>query len=120
MFLTRKTRCRSARTYFLPQEQLALISNYFWTVSHEDMRNAARADAYRLNRNTIYHVVNYGLWTTVGFRMPSAVWHVGGSVVLDTRPGALGSFFSQPVSLSILTPSMLKELTHSLPSGPHP
>ena len=85
---------------------------------YEDMRNAARGEAYRLTRDTMYHVVNYGLWTTVGFRMPSAVWHVGGSVVLDTRPGALGSFFSQPVNLSILTPSMLKELTHSLPSGP--
>ncbi len=85
---------------------------------NEDRRNAARADAYSLTKSVIYHVVNLGMWTTIGFRMPSAVWHRGGCVVMDSRPDAFKSFFRHAVDFSILTPLMLKELLQSLGTGP--
>jgi acyl-CoA synthetase (AMP-forming)/AMP-acid ligase II len=80
---------------------------------HESGRNAARAQSYSLSIDTFYHASHFGLWTTVGFRMPSAVWHVGGSVVFETRHQPFTRFFSHPINFSILTPPMLKELIES-------
>jgi acyl-coenzyme A synthetase/AMP-(fatty) acid ligase len=79
---------------------------------NEDGRNAARAHAYSLTKNMIYRVGNLGLWTTIGFRMPLAVWHIGGCVVMDTRSD-INDFFRYAVDLSIITPSVLKQLIQS-------
>jgi acyl-CoA synthetase (AMP-forming)/AMP-acid ligase II len=84
----------------------------------EDRRNSTRAQAYPLTKDMIYHIANFGLWTALGFRMPSAVWHAGGCVVMDNRRNPLGDFFRCAVDLSVLTPSMLKELVQSLGPGP--
>jgi acyl-coenzyme A synthetase/AMP-(fatty) acid ligase len=81
--------------------------------NYEDKRNAARALAYQLHKKPIYHVCNFGQWTTQGFRMPSAVWHTGGCVVMDQRRDAFNNFFHYAIDFSILTPPMLKELIHS-------
>ena len=85
--------------------------------NYEDKRNAARAQAYHLNKNQIYYLKDFGPWTTIGFRMPSAVWHTGGCVVMDTRRDAFNNFFHYAIDLSILTPPMLKELIHSSDHG---
>ena len=86
----------------------------------EDRRNAARARAYPLTKNVIYHAVNLGLWTTIGFRLPSAVWHVGGCVITDHRSSLFQSFFHHDVNFSILTPGMLKKLVESKAVCPNP
>ena len=51
----------------------------------EDRRNRARAQFYSLDSNTIYHGIDFGLWTAIGFKVPSATWHAGGCVILDRR-----------------------------------
>ncbi len=84
----------------------------------EDARNAARAAAYPLIHGMTFHAVNLGLWTTIGFRVPSAVWHVGGCVIMDSRPSIWSSFFRHPFDLSIVTPPMLKELNKAYGGGP--
>lgn len=78
--------------------------------SYEDRRNAARMQVYPLNKNMTYHVGNFAPWSSTGFKMPSAVWHTGGCVVMDTSPDALHNFFRHAIDLSILTPFMLREL----------
>jgi acyl-CoA synthetase (AMP-forming)/AMP-acid ligase II len=83
----------------------------------EDERNAAQAYAYPLTRNMSYHVANFGLWTATGFRVPSAVWHTGGCVIMDSRRDVLANFFRHKIDLSIITPSMLKELVQSAGVG---
>jgi acyl-coenzyme A synthetase/AMP-(fatty) acid ligase len=85
----------------------------------EDRRNAARASAYLLNKSTIFQLASAGQWTTVGFRMPSAVWHAGGCVVMDHRPDLSKSFFRHGVNLAVLLPAMLKRLVQSLGPGPN-
>ncbi len=84
----------------------------------DEKRNAARAQIYPLNKSTIFRVGNLGLWSSGGFKMPAAVWHSGGTVVMDTREGAFKHFFRYPIGLTMLTPSMLRELTASLETGP--
>jgi acyl-coenzyme A synthetase/AMP-(fatty) acid ligase len=84
---------------------------------YEDRRNVARAEAYPLTKNMIYHTGNLGLWSSTGFKMPSAVWHTGGCVVIDTRRDPFKNFFRRAIDLSILTPSMLRELVHSRGTG---
>ena len=76
----------------------------------EDARNAAQAEAYPLTANMSYHVANFAPWTATGFRVPSAVWHTGGCVVMDNRREIFANYFRHKNDLSIITPSMLREL----------
>lgn len=84
----------------------------------EDRRNAVvvQASVYPLTRDTIYHVANFALWTGVGSKMPPAVWHAGGCVVMDTRRDAFNNFLHHNINLSIITPSMLKDIVASSPA----
>jgi acyl-coenzyme A synthetase/AMP-(fatty) acid ligase len=75
----------------------------------EDQRNEARARAYSFSRQTIYHTLNFGMWTTVGFKNPSAVWHEGGCVVFDPRGDKFNHFFRHPITSTVLTPEHLKD-----------
>ena len=77
----------------------------------------ARAQAYPLSKNMIYHTGNLALWSSTGFKMPSAVWHTGGCIVMDFESDLYKNFFHRAIDLSILTPSMLRELVHSLGTG---
>src|SRR5262249_44633458 len=85
----------------------------FLDVPNEDRRNVARAHAYRLTKNVVYHSAIAGLWTTIGFRMPLAVWHIGGCVITDRRHSAFQNFFHHDVNFSILTPPQLRQLLKS-------
>ena len=97
-----------------------LYKKVFLDGIHEDERNAARGSSYLIASDTMYHIYNFGLWTTIGYRMPSAVWHAGGCVVMDNGPDAARNFFRQPIDLSLLTPSMLNELVAAADDGsPH-
>ena len=77
---------------------------------HEDQRNGARAQFFSVDSNTIYHGIDFGLWTGIGFKIPSATWHVGGCVVLDQRRKRFENFFLHGVTFAIFIPAMLKEL----------
>jgi acyl-coenzyme A synthetase/AMP-(fatty) acid ligase len=81
--------------------------------AHEYRRNAKRASALSFGKNTVHHGVDYGPWTTVGFRYPSAVWHAGGCVVFDMRQEKFNKFFRHAINHSCLTPPMVKELVES-------
>jgi acyl-coenzyme A synthetase/AMP-(fatty) acid ligase len=94
------------------------LKKVFLEGKYEDRRNAARASALLINNNTVYHAANFGMWFTVGFRTPSAIWHAGGCVVMDFRNDLLKYFFRYPVNLSIMSPVMLKGLVRSQGSGP--
>jgi acyl-coenzyme A synthetase/AMP-(fatty) acid ligase len=76
----------------------------------EDARNDARARFFSINCNTVYHGVDFPIWTGIGFKMPSMTWHSGGCVVFDQRRGRFERFFLHDVTFSIIAPGMLKEL----------
>jgi acyl-coenzyme A synthetase/AMP-(fatty) acid ligase len=76
----------------------------------EERRNQARAQFYSLNSHSIYHGIDFGLWTAIGFKVPSATWYVGGCVVFDERKERFKNFFLRDVTFAMFLPSMLKEL----------
>jgi acyl-coenzyme A synthetase/AMP-(fatty) acid ligase len=43
---------------------------------------ARRAAVYELPENPVVNVFNYGQWTGVGYKLPSCVWSMGGTVVI--------------------------------------
>src|SRR5262249_21659767 len=77
---------------------------------HEDRRNRTRAQFLSLDSNTIYHGTNFGLWTSIGFKTPSATWYEGGCVILDQRKDNFENFFQHNVTFAMFIPGMLKEL----------
>ena len=76
----------------------------------EEKRNAYRARAAAYHFDTVYFVANYGLWTNQGFVVPSAVWHVGGSIVISQIPERFLSSFRHGVTDAWFPPPMLKAL----------
>ena len=77
---------------------------------HEEGRNRARAQFYSLESNTICHGIDFGLWTAIGFKVPSATWYAGGCVVFVQRKEKFENFFLHGVNFAMLIPGMLKEL----------
>lgn len=85
-----------------------LRKKLFFPGEFEDKRNAIRAAYFSTTRETVYHGLNYGLWTAAGFNHPPAVWHAGGTVVLDQRPEKFKAFLDHPVSWAFLDPAQLQ------------
>ena len=84
---------------------------------YEEKRNTTWSKICPLSNATMCHVHNLGPWTGVGFKVPSAVWHAGGCVVMDTSSDALANFFRYPVDFSIIGPSALREVVQSAQGG---
>ena len=76
----------------------------------EDRRNHVRAQIYSFNERTIYHGLDFELWTGTAFKTSSAIWHTGGCVVLDERPEKFQNFLSHGVNFSKLLPWQLRGL----------
>ena len=78
----------------------------------------ARNDAYlakvsAFDDKSVVHCSNFGLWTGAGFKHPPAVWHVGGTVVLDQRSDRAAHFFRHGVNAAITTPFEIVALLDS-------
>jgi acyl-coenzyme A synthetase/AMP-(fatty) acid ligase len=76
----------------------------------ENRRNAVRAQFYSFDKNTIYHGVDFELWTGTGFKTPSAIWQVGGCLVLDERKDNFKNFFTHGVHFTKVLPWQLSRL----------
>jgi acyl-coenzyme A synthetase/AMP-(fatty) acid ligase len=85
----------------------------------DEARNAMRVRNLGLHRETVFHALDFGLWTMAGFGNTGAVWHVGGCVVFDQRPGALRNIFRYRITMAFLIPTMISEILRSRePSAP--
>jgi acyl-coenzyme A synthetase/AMP-(fatty) acid ligase len=87
---------------------------------HEEGRNRARAQVLLLERNTIWHVIDYALWTSIGFKAPSATWYAGGCVVIDQRKENLKNFFLHNVNFAMLLTWQVKALLLAQGPSAHP
>ena len=77
---------------------------------YEEGRNRARAQVLSLDGNIIWHVIDFGLWTSIGFKAPSATWYAGGCVVFDQRKENYKNFFLHGVTFAMLLPWQVKAL----------
>ncbi len=74
----------------------------------EDARNAARARMADMTRDTLFHALDFGLWTGIGFKTPSAVWRTGGGVVIDQTGERNANFLKHPITHAQTTPILLR------------
>jgi len=77
-------------------------------------RYAKRMLADGLDARAVFHTVNFGLWTAIGFRRPLCVWYAGGCVVLDQRPDWAMHLGEHGVTHVTLTPSVLADALKAL------
>ncbi|HXQ14412.1 MAG TPA: AMP-binding protein [Caulobacteraceae bacterium] len=86
----------------------------------EDQRNAERARISGITGDTLFHALFFGLWTGVGFKTTSAVWRVGGGVVIDQTPERNANFLAYPITFTQTTPATLREIldARDLAAGP--
>lgn len=83
--------------------------------AREDARAAQRAASYGMREGMPWFVGYLGLWTAVGYKMPLAVWHLGGHVVLDQREDWARAFLNRPCD-ALLIPEMVSALLRHAPA----
>jgi acyl-coenzyme A synthetase/AMP-(fatty) acid ligase len=76
----------------------------------EDRAHLMRAKFLSLNNKTIFHAVDFGIWTAAGLKFPSTIWHMGGCVVLDQREDKFKNFFRHHPTFSWFLPWTVKAL----------
>jgi acyl-coenzyme A synthetase/AMP-(fatty) acid ligase len=82
---------------------------------YEDARVAARARTHGFDQRTIHHQAYLPLWSGAGNKRSSAIWHVGGTVVMDQRKALGERFFDHSPNRCILTPPVFNVLMASQP-----
>jgi len=69
--------------------------------------------ANRMTERTIFHGLFFPLFTGAGASLPGYAWRAGGTVVLDQRPGALGTLLQQQFNMIFLVPAMIETMAAS-------
>eukprot|EP01037_Dinobryon_pediforme_P019334 gene19334-19737_t len=77
---------------------------------NEAPRNADWARSFGFDDRSVFHALQYQLFTAVGFLKPAAVWSVGGMVVIGQGPDPFASLMSPDVTCSVIVPSILEGL----------
>ncbi|MFC4441217.1 AMP-binding protein [Caulobacter henricii] len=83
----------------------------------EDLRNAFRAATLGLDESSIFHGMSFGVWTGAGYKQPSAVWHVGGTVIFDQRSNQLFNYAAKESDQVALLPADILQLMKSPQAG---
>jgi acyl-coenzyme A synthetase/AMP-(fatty) acid ligase len=81
-----------------------------WRTRDENRRVAARTTFHGFDTATVAQILNYPMWTGVGFKSPLAVWTSGGCVVIDESEGRFRRFFQHDITQAILSPSLLDQV----------
>jgi len=74
----------------------------------------------RYDADTIFHCVNFGLWTGAGYKTPLSVWHAGGTVILDQRSDWPRHFLDSGMNRAILVPNKIERLLGAIGALPEP
>jgi acyl-coenzyme A synthetase/AMP-(fatty) acid ligase len=69
-------------------------------------------DSY--NSSIIFHCMNYGLWTAVGYRNPLVSWKLGGGIILDQRPEWYHYFLNSGMTNVTMVPDHVHQFLASL------
>lgn len=61
---------------------------------------------YGFDSDTVNHVLNFPIWTSMGFRRPISTWDAGGTVIIDEKPGYEARVMRHNPTTVSLIPSM--------------
>ena len=81
--------------------------------NNEDERLAAKARTHGFDRGTVHHQIHLALWSGAANKRSAAVWHVGGTNVMDQRKGIGERFFDHSPNRCVLIPRVFNELIAS-------
>jgi len=84
-----------------------------FAAQHQQKRDAERVQQMSLQEDTVFHCLNYALWTSIGYTLPLSTWHANGCVILDQRPDWYKYFMHSGVTRAVLLPDRLIELLGS-------
>ena len=80
------------------------------TARTQQPRDRQRCEYYHWDRNTRFHGLSFGLWTSIGYNLPPSVWSVGGCVLLDQQDDWPSRFFDSDPSFVFLLPDQALQL----------
>jgi fatty-acyl-CoA synthase len=69
-----------------------------------------RAEYYCCSEGSMVNVFSFGIWTGVGYKVPSCAWSNGGSVVIHQGVDWHRSLLIDGITLAIVTPWLLSNL----------
>lgn len=69
-----------------------------------------RADVYGFSEHSILNVFSYGMWTGVGYKLPSCIWCLGGTVVIHQGADAHRSLLIDGITHARSNPAMLSSI----------
>ena len=78
--------------------------------SIEEARNEARALSQGYDMRAIDQGLDFGIWSGAGFKQPSAIWHAGGTQIIDQRPDAIDHFFDHRFTKTGILPIVMDRL----------
>lgn len=88
---------------------------------NEEKRNIVRARQLSFGKETVAHLFDFPLWTGAGFKQPSAVWYMGGCVILDQTKNKYSNAFKYGITFASVVPPMVNALIVSRKnSAAHP
>jgi len=75
-----------------------------------EARTARQASRPRFAPDLVAHCGGFGLWAAAGWSMPTGLWRIGATVVIDQRPDSHRHYLEHGVNWAVITPPMLREL----------
>jgi acyl-coenzyme A synthetase/AMP-(fatty) acid ligase len=78
--------------------------------SKQRARDGARAGVSEFDADTVFHAVDNGLWTGIGFKSPSAVWLSGGAVIVDQTEARYANFLRYDPTYAQTLPENLRAI----------
>jgi acyl-coenzyme A synthetase/AMP-(fatty) acid ligase len=91
----------------------------FLDAARQARRNAERVQLLcQQQDDIIYYCGDFGLWTAFGYKTPMTVWHMGGCVIFEQRPGWQRQFLHSTKTNAFLMPDRASELIDYLQKHP--
>jgi len=92
----------------------------FFPLKNLPQRDQERIDGRNMTADTVCHVINFGLWTSIGCTLAPCLWRLGGTVIVDQRPDWPDHFLRSGLSYASLTPDMASQLLQAVDKLPQP
>jgi len=92
----------------------------YYEAGLQQARLQERVEYGRVRPSGSCHCHSFGMWTSVGYKIPLAMWQAGACVYFDERDDWFRHFRDIPMSEAILIPDMIPQLLDYLQDKPTP
>lgn len=75
-----------------------------------DAADPRRLDVFGISDRSVVNVLNFGLWTAIGYNVPANTWAVGGTVLFCERSQLYATFQYPGITHTIAIPDFLQHI----------